>query len=118
MKLDILEVRYLGKLGCKELTEFGESLSRNKMIPRELKILTDVREGEYDFSERELPVVLDALKIQLKAFTFIKAAFVQTRPKETAMSMITEQRNTIPNYYHKVFSTPDAAMKWLLEKNV
>jgi hypothetical protein len=116
-KLNVLEVKYSGKLRADELKAFGDSLCLNRRIPRELKILTDVREGEYDFTERELPGVIESLRRQLKAFKYIKAAFIQTRPHETAISMITERRTNIPNYFHRVFSTPEAAMIWLLDSN-
>ncbi len=117
-EIGVLEVRYKGKLGYTELKGFGDSLMTNLSIPRELKILTDVRDGEYDLRENELQLVLNALQLQMSSFKFIKAAFIHTRPKETAISLISEERNTIPNYYHRVFSTRQAALTWLLENNV
>ncbi len=116
--LGILEVNYSGKLNFTELKKFGDQLILNDNLPRELRILTDVREGEYDFSENELPGVMDALRNQTRFFRYVKAAFVQTKPRETAISLIVEQRNSIPNYHHRVFSTPEAAKKWLMENNI
>lgn len=117
-ELGILEVCYTGKLSYKELKNFGDSLTIDKSIPRELKILTDVREGEYSFTEKEVPKVIIALNEQIKAFKYIKAAFIQTKPRETAISLITEEKNTIPNYFHRVFSTHDAALGWLMGNNI
>ncbi len=113
-KLGILEVKYSGRLNYRELKNFSDSLMKDKKIPRELKILTDVREGEYDLKGRDLPEIPDASNNMAGAFTFIKAAFIHNRPRETALSLIAEKRNTIPNYFHRVFSTEEAALSWLL----
>ncbi len=116
--LGILEVRYTGRLGYTELKNFHDRLTHDQDIPRELRILTDARDGEYEITEKDVALVLEDIHLQMKSFTYIKAAYIHTKPRETAISLITGEKNTVPNYFHKVFSTQEAALNWLIQNNV
>ncbi|HYW94332.1 MAG TPA: hypothetical protein VE870_01950, partial [Bacteroidales bacterium] len=67
------------------------------------------------FNEKELPLFFSTIDEQLKGFSSVKAAYIQTAPRETAISLIAAQRTSNPNYFQKVFSTPEAALTWLLK---
>lgn len=114
-KPGILEVIYSGEINLEELNNYGEQLYKDKSLPRRLKILTDVSNGCYIISPSEFPELKRNLEIHLSAYEHIKAAFVHSKPKETAYSLIISQENSIPNYERKVFSTMSAARRWLLE---
>jgi hypothetical protein len=55
-----------------------------------------------------LSILLSSTKKHVSAFEYIKAAFIQVNPKETAYYLHTKQ-----NYYRGVFSTHNAAINWI-----
>lgn len=110
----ILEVYYTGEIEAKDLIDYGMSLS-NEDLPKDLNILVDASQAEYQVSRNEFPKLVNNLKRNLKKFSLVRVAFVQTKPKETAYSILYGQKAVLPNYVHRVFSTKEAAEKWLLQ---
>lgn len=113
-KLNILEVIYKGKVSIEDLIEFGENFSKNKTLPRNIKMLTDARNAEYTFDLDKIYVMLEKLKEHMKNYEMVIAAFIQSKPNETALSQIVEDENRAPNYIHKIFNTRQSALDWLL----
>ena len=116
--LGILEVTYEGKINVEQLADYGIRISNDETIPRELKLITDASKAEYEISVNDMPKVLEALVNHVKNFVYIKAAFIQTKPKETALSLIFEKAYDLSNYHHKIFATKDAAIEWLLQQDI
>ena len=114
-QLNILEVIYNGQISYDELIEFGESFAKNKHLPRNLKMITDARKAEYTFSADKVSEIATHIEIHLKDYVHVKAAFVQTKPNETALSMVLENENKTNKYIHKVFCTRESALEWLME---
>ena len=112
--LDILEVNYEGNISFDEMMDYGEKITENKLLPRELKTLTDVTRAKYEIRVKDVPKIIESLKKTLKKYTFIKAAFIQTKSRETALSILLGNDNDIPNYHHSVFGSKEAALEWLL----
>lgn len=110
----ILEVKYSGQITIEELNNYGEQIYKDKSLPRRLKILTDVSDGYYNINPSEFPELNKNLEIHLSVYEHIKAAFVHSKPRETAYALIISQENSIANYERKVFSTMSAARRWLL----
>ena len=111
----ILEVKYSGQINMEELINYGEQIFENKSLPRRLKILTDVSDGYYNINPSEFPELKEKLEIHLSVYEHIKAAFVHSKPRETAYALIISEENSIPNYERRVFSTMSAARRWLME---
>jgi hypothetical protein len=109
----ILEVIYQGKIYAQDLIEYGKSFSNEKYLPRELNILVDATQADYKVPRNEFPKLIIALKRDLKKFERIRVAFIQTKPKETAYSMLYGQKAILPNYVHRVFSEKQTALDWL-----
>ncbi|NJO89716.1 MAG: hypothetical protein HC831_12780 [Chloroflexia bacterium] len=116
-KSGILEIFYTGKIQLTDLIEFGNSIYTDNKLPRKLLMLTDVTNAEYEIEVEEFTELIEHLKKHVSAFEYIKAAFIQSKPKETAYSMILSNKNPIHNYYRAVFSTRAAAMEWLGLRN-
>jgi hypothetical protein len=115
-ELQILEVSYEGDIGLDEIIEFGDLVYTDPGLPRDLKILTDATTARYTLTHSELKDLINLLAVHVKAYHSIKAAYIQTQPRETAYSYIVEMEAKLPNYYHAVFSTRQAAINWLLLK--
>ncbi|MFO7830044.1 MAG: hypothetical protein R6V23_15575 [Bacteroidales bacterium] len=113
-ELQILEVTYLGAIKFNDLIEFGNNVYKDETLPRKLKILTDATNARYNIKHSDLKILINSLKEHVSVYESVKAAFIQDQPKETAFSLIVEMNAKIPNYYHAVFSTREAAFSWLL----
>lgn len=112
----ILEVHYSGNISVSDLIEFGNTVYADQNLPRKLLILTDVKKANYLFRVEDFEEIINNLKKHLSVFDYIKVALVQSKPKETAFSMLLSEKNPLNNYIRKVFSTRDAAISWLLSR--
>ena len=113
---NILEVTYLGKISIEQLLEYGSEIRNNKTYPRNLKVFTDATKADYTIEEKNIPGLLENLEKDVENYHTVKSAMLHSSPKETAISMILEFEEKIPNYTHRIFSTREAAMQWLLEE--
>lgn len=114
-ELNILEVRYSGIISLNDLIEFGNQIYEDNSLPKKLFILTDVTQAEYHIGLNEFPELLNNLQKHVSRFEYVRAAFIQSRPKETAYSILLSTENHIDNYYHEVFYTREAALHWLIQ---
>ena len=115
-KLNILEVYYMGDIRLNEILEYGEMIRQNVTLPRFLRILTDATSANYQFTAFEINEIMFALNEQIKPYQSVKNAFIHTRPVETAFSILADNAEPIKGYQHKVFSTREVALDWLLKK--
>jgi len=111
--LQILEVYYIGVINLNDIIEYGEMIRQSKTLPRNLKILTDATAAIYHLSSMDITELLKILKAQIEPYHTVKTAVIQEKPIETAISMLVDSGDPILNYDHKVFSTRQAALKWL-----
>jgi hypothetical protein len=111
--LQILEVKYEGDIKTEDIINHGQFISKNNTLPRKLKILTDSRNVNYNISPDAIPELTKELKQNLTKYEFIMDAFLHSKPKETAYSILLEVEQKYNNYSHKVFTTKEAAIDWL-----
>ncbi|MBI9069140.1 MAG: hypothetical protein JEZ09_17725 [Salinivirgaceae bacterium] len=114
--LEILEVIYKGKVTYEELYDFGIAFENNKSLPRNLKMLTDVTKANYDFPPEKIADIAKNMENITKNYQQIKAAFIQTKPTETAMSILLQNEHRRENYIHKIFYSREQALEWLMGK--
>lgn len=112
--LHIVEVIYKGVIELEDIFEFGTNIEQNPYLPRKLRMLTDATQAKYNFSVDKIPLLAKNLEEHTKDFEWIKAAFIQSRPNETAISMILENENKSSHYIHRIFYTRESALEWLL----
>jgi hypothetical protein len=113
-ELKILEIEFTGDISLEDLIDYGEKIRLNNELPRELKILTDARESAFKINPNDLKVVVLELKKQIKPYKSVRSAVIQTKPVETALSMLINREGHIEGYEHQVFATRHAALNWLL----
>ena len=111
--LQILDVKYEGAINTEDILNHVRFISENNTLPRKLKILTDARNVNYNISPGSIPELTKALKQNLTRYEFIMDAFLHSKPKETAYSLLLEVEQKYNNYSHKVFTTKEAALEWL-----
>jgi len=113
-ELDLLEIIYQGDIALDDILEYGKKIKNNKYLPRNLKMITDATKANYLFSPEEIPIIAQALKDNTEHFESVKSAIIQSKPIETAKSIIMQQENVTPHYQHKIFYTRALAIEWLL----
>ena len=113
--LQILEVIYEGNISFEDIINHGKYLSENNSFPKKLKILTDARNANYNISPTSIPEIQKALKQNLTKFELVMEAFLHSKPKETAYSILLdeEEEQKHNNYSRKVFNAREAALDWL-----
>ena len=111
--IQVLEVIYEGHINSDEIIRHTKYIATNKELPRNLKIITDARNAIYDFDDDTVSQLKSFLKVSTKNYITIKDAFLHKKPKETAYSILMESETGFDNYFHKVFYTREAALKWL-----
>lgn len=114
-EINILEVSYQGKISMEELFEYGRKIRNNKTYPRDLKIFTDATKADYAIKEKDIHTLLRSIEKDVNDYYKVKSAMLHSSPKETAISMILEFEEKIPKYSHRIFSTREAALQWLIE---
>ncbi len=111
----ITYVKYTGEINTKDIIEYVEWLGKRKYLPHELRIMSDMARASFrEVMQDELPLILRVVKDILPHFHYIRDALIPASPHETALTMLYEKLSLIlENYYIKVFSTEEAALKWL-----
>lgn len=110
----LLEVAYRGRITANDLNAYGDRLAGDSELPRRLRILTDATEAEYSVTPQEIAEIEVKLREHMRRFECIRAAFIQSRPRETALSMLLERKSETTSYEHAVFSTREAAYEWVM----
>ena len=113
--LQILEVIYEGDINTEDLFKLTKYFRENNKLPQKLNILIDASNGNYNFNPNEVGKFIEDINLTLKKFKFIKEAFIYSKPKETAISLLYASGQKNNNYYHKIFATKETALQWLID---
>ena len=114
--LQILEVIYEGDINTEGIFKLNQYIRDHNKLPRKLKVLIDVSNGNYKFNPNELGEIIEDANLTLKKFEFVKQAFIHSKPKETAYSILFSSGKINGNYDHNIFASKEAALQWLNDK--
>ena len=109
----ILYTRTSGITTLKHMLEGIERVASNKSLPRKLKILEDAREAKTTFSIKELSILHEKLGHSLGDYVSVRHAVVHNDPKNFALTMLIQKLANNEKYGLQVFSSVEAAKKWL-----
>ncbi len=110
-----LETTFEGEVSIKDIAEYIIMLSEDKTLPKKLKIFTDATKGKFSKGvvPKDLPKLVEANKVSLAQRDYIYDAFVLTGTLEMALGMLYKTISKTKKYKFNVFSTKEAAIKWL-----
>lgn len=113
--LDIFYEQFIGSLTIEDLVAHHISFGKRKDLPKKYKLLIDYTQAKFKFEIDELDKLVAVLKQFILNFDYVKMAILHSKPLEQAINMIFNDmvKNT-PNFYTEIFSTKEAAIKWLL----
>ena len=118
-RFDIYHEYFVGSFTIDELISHYISVGLNNQLSRKLNVIVDYTQAEFIFGIDDLDKLGEAVKQYIKNYKYVKAAILHAKPYEQAVSMMFQnQVRNIPNFYTEIFTTKEAAIKWLLMYNV
>ncbi len=111
----ILETTIKGEITINDLVEYISALNKDQSLPKKLKILTDASKGKLseDAEPEDLYRIVEINNQSLRIRDFVYDAFIISESLETAMGQLYKEFSKADNYFFNVFSTKEAALKWL-----
>lgn len=112
-KNQIISSKYSGNISLDEISDHFHQLGRTINLPDYLYYYEDHTEAKYTFKAGDVKKIVRLLNICIKRFECIKVAIIQSKPRETAYSILALQYLDFTNINASVFSTTEAANNWL-----
>jgi len=110
---NILHIDFTGDITFDELEELSRNFSEHRIKGDFLLLMYDLRMVNLNFTIKEYTKISNLAQNSTKNYRFVKAAFIVTSPRTTAMLTIYSQLTWSNHTQRKIFSTPDAALSWL-----
>lgn len=88
-------------------------IENDESLPRNLKVLIQGKDFIFDIKGPEIKSVSKYVISALSKYKSIKEAIVLEHSYSTAIGLIFKEGNKYENYFFKVFSSSNAAEKWL-----
>ena len=114
-KKGIVETIVKGTVTINDFIEYISALKKDKFLPKRVKILTDASKGKFfkDVNPEDLLRVVEINNKSLEKSELICDAYVISSSMETALAQLYKEYSKADNYYFNIFSTKEAALKWL-----
>lgn len=110
---NILEANYIGEVTCDEVINYIQTTKKNHQLPRVLKIISDTRNGLFNFSISDLDAIVDTNNQSLENYDVIIDAIIVDNPKNTVLTVLYKKLANTKKYKFEIFATKDAALNWL-----
>lgn len=110
----IYKVAFTEKVDFKEVLDFLKEFYTNKSLPDKVYVLYDLRTANFKFTLNEIRLISKLAEHSTKRYKKIKTAILVKNPKLTAYTMLFSIQSVGRKTQRKIFSTKDAAIKWLL----
>ena len=110
---NMVYANYSGSIEVQDVKDYIDEFLSDDSLPRELYVLEDATNAHYNFGPRANAEIMQKLEYYAERFTFIKVAFVQNKPKETAINVHYGYQMKLKNVTYEVFTYRKSALKWL-----
>lgn len=110
---NILESQFKEDVSLTEIVDYIRATKDNDSYPRTLKILTDAKYANFNFSVHDLNTLIIENKKSLEKYDTIIDAIIIDGPKTAALSVLYQELAKSKKYFFNVFSTHEAALNWL-----
>lgn len=110
---NIYKVIYSGIVSFEEIIKFLNDFSLNKNLPKKLSLLHDLRDAKLKIAPNEIKKISQAAEESTQTYTSVKTALLVNDPKITAYSTLFSNHSVEKRTERKIFSTIEAALKWL-----
>jgi hypothetical protein len=113
--LGILVLTIEHELSSISVIQYYHNLAINSYYPRDLRVLCFISATGYPVKPEDVIDMVASLKEACSKYTSLTEAFVAEDPYATVITTLFSKKAKISNYRSKVFSTKEAALKWLLK---
>jgi hypothetical protein len=110
---NILESKFEGNVILSEIVNYIIATKDNKSYPRKLKILTDSMDAIFNFTIKDLEIIVEENYKSLEKYDLIIDAIIIDDPKNTVLSMLYLELAKTNKYKFEIFATKSAAIDWL-----
>ncbi len=111
--LGILILTVENQLAPQFVIEYYNNLAKNKEYPRDLRVICFVTATSYQVNPQDIDAMVGSLEKASNNYERLTEAFVAEDPYSTVITTLFSEKAQIGNYRSKVFSTKEAALKWL-----
>lgn len=111
--LEILEIKFGGVLTVEDLIDNYEKIRIDNDLPKDLKIVLNLKDSNFKIQEGEIKLLFPALKALLEKHDKIAEAIIISQLVRERVAPLFDEYEEFENYRKKLFSTKDAAIKWL-----
>lgn len=118
IKTNILETDYIGEVSLTEVVNYITATKNNKQYPRVLKIISDARNAEFNFSIEDLNIIMEENYKSLKNYSGIIDAIIVDNPKNTVLTVLYQELAKTKKYKFEIFATKKAAITWLNKQTI
>jgi hypothetical protein len=112
--LGILILEFENQLEPQLVIDYYNQLFNNTSYPRKLAVLCHVTSKSYSIKPGNLPEIIRSHSLACTKYEQLKEAFLAEDPYSTALTTLFSKKANCKNYRSAVFSTREAALKWLL----
>ena len=110
---NIFHINFEGNITYDQMVDLSKNFSERRIKGDYLLLIYDLRKAIMNFSVKDYSKISRLAINSTKDYKFVKAAFVATSPRITAMLTLYSHLSLGSQTQRKVFSTPEAAMAWL-----
>jgi len=114
----ISDFKFEGNLVLKDVVDCINATNALKSDFKLLKRLIDATKVNLKLSPGEMPLIAEANCKSIEKYDFVIDAVVLVGPVETALAMIYQELTKSVRYRLHVFSTREAAIRWLERINL
>jgi len=112
--IDLLHIKYTGIITVDNIIASMKDAKQGFDLPENLLVISDFRKAETKLKFKELPKLVQPTLDVIRSHMSIYNALVVNNPYGTAMIMLFMGLIKKPNTEYKVFTTIEAAQKWLM----
>jgi hypothetical protein len=113
--LGILVLTVENELSTQSVIDYYHNLATNSDYPRDLKVLCFITATSYPVKPEDVYAMVGSLEKTCSKYNSLTEAFVAEDPYATVITTLFSKKAKDSNYSSKVFSTKEAALKWLIE---
>lgn len=114
---NILYTKWIGKISLEDILQYVQLIDSKEDLPRDLRTLELFIDVELMFDDSELGKIADSVVVTIGKYKTFYSALVFNQPIPSAYGLLYQNlTETFSNYKTEVFTTQEAAKKWLLSQ--
>lgn len=109
----IFYVSFIDMVSLNDIEVYLSEFERLDYLPGDVLLLYDLREAQLNLKFKDIFHISKIAKKVTSTYTSVRTAFLVNKPKLTAYSLLFTRDLVPAKTVRRVFSTEEAALKWL-----